>query len=194
MPFVIVVSGRTLLLKGFCLARLFDNGLNPFLLSRFTGLNTCRIARPDCFQYIGQMNALLIQRISICRREGRLDRAEEKRIRKVFHMHAVKSGNAVTPFLRDGLPADPVYLITRATRIIGSHFKARRENNAVDFVCFTVQYNTLGVDFIDAAPTCINKCDIGTVERLQILIVKTRAFAELTIIGFKRLGRIGIVN
>ena len=109
-------------------------------------------------------------------------------------MHAVKSGNAVSPFLRDGLPADPVYLITRATRIIGSHFKARRENNAVDFVCFTVQYNTLGVDFIDAAPTCINKCDIGTVERLQILIVKTRAFAELTIIGFKCLGRIGIVN
>ena len=107
-------------------------------------------------------------------------------------MHAMKCSNAVSPFLRDGLPADPVYLITRAARIIGSHFKAGRENNAVDFVCFTVQHNALGVDFIDAAPACIDKRDIGAVEGLQIFIVKTRAFAELAIIGLERLGCITI--
>ena len=109
-------------------------------------------------------------------------------------MHAMKRGDAVCPFLRDGLPTDTVNLIARAPRIIGAHLKAGRKNNAVNLVKFAVQHNAFGVYFIDAAPARIDKRNIGAVEGLQIFIVKTGAFTELAIIGFERFCRVAILD
>ena len=119
MPLIIVIARRTLLLKGFSLARFLDDRLHPFFLGGFIGLNARGTARLGSFQNMGEMDALFVQRISIGCCKRRLGGAEKKRIGKVLHMHAMKRGDAVCPFLRDGLPTDTVNLIARAPRIIG---------------------------------------------------------------------------
>ena len=78
------------------------------------------------------------------------------------------------PFLRYRLSVYSVYLVARSARVIGAHFKACREYNAIDLVFLPSEYDSFACDLVHAFAVRVYKCDIWAVEGGKIFIMKTR--------------------
>ena len=92
MAFIVVVTRGTFFLKVGRQASFLNDSLYPLLLGRLGSFDPGCALLASVIQYVGQMLALLIQRIGIGRGETRLSRSEEKSVWKAIHVHAVECG------------------------------------------------------------------------------------------------------
>ena len=133
------------------------------------------------------MLALLVERMGVVGGEARLRCAHDEAIGETVHMHAVQRARTFSPFLGKAQPVAAIDLIARTLRVARANFKARRIDEAVEFIFNAVNHHTFFGDALDAATLRVDEMDIGTVEGREIFVVEAGALAELIVIGLQRL-------
>ena len=72
--------------------------------------------------------------------------------------------------------------------------KAGGIDDAIEFVLFTIRYDTFLGDGINSLALCIHELHRRYVESFKIFIVKARPFTELIVIGLQALCRVRILH
>ena len=93
----------------------------------------------------------------------------------------MQSGRAFCPSLTQRNTIATFGIKSQAMRITRCHFKARCKDQQVNGILDTINDDTALIDFIDAFSIGINKMNIGSIKRWQILVVETWALATLRV-------------
>jgi hypothetical protein len=102
-----------------------------------------------------------------------------ERVRKAVHMHAVHGHDAVFPFFRQLDAIAPDHVHRCLALVIRADFKARREDQAVEFVVFTADDHAVFDDALHAFAIGVDQRHVWQVERVEVLIMEAGPFAKL---------------
>ena len=92
----------------------------------------------------------------------------------------------VGPVLGKRDAVSPDRLVSGAPRVGRADFEPRCEQNAVEFVFLAVRDDALLGETIDAAAVGIDEGHVRAIEGRQVIVMKARSLAELSIVGLER--------
>jgi hypothetical protein len=98
------------------------------------------------------------------------------------------------PFLGYTKAIAAVHLYASAVALASRELEAGGTNEAIEFKCFSISYDTLLGDSFDAFALCINKLDVGAVEGVEIFITEAGTLAELIGIWLQAFGGLWIFS
>src|SRR6056297_106001 len=203
LALVVVVAGSARLEELLVHLRQVDDRLHPCVLRLAFGLDH-RHAPSACLgEDVGEVLALLVEHVWEVHRETRLDVAEDEAVGEVAAVHAVQRGCAVGPVLGERDAVTSVQLVAGPTCVVGAHLESGRVDQAVDVELLLVQlavgagaldHDTGRCDALHAAALGVDQFHVRPVERVEVLVVEARPFAELAVPGLECLRGVRVVD
>src|SRR5271154_4435031 len=186
--FVIVVAGGAGLEKFLIVHRLRFDRRDPFGFRLRRRLDASRFIRLGVLDELGDVLGLLLEHVWKVRGQGILRDSHVEAVREANAAEAVQRFQAAGPVLGQRFAAAAEDLEARAPRIGRAHFESGREDDAVRLVLDAVEHQPFFCELIDAAAHRVDQRDVRPVERRQIVVIESRALAELAVPWLQRVG------